>query len=245
MVKRLLVILLAALFLPDAAHACSCAKLSPCSTLWTADAVFIGRAQSVVEKRRGHQVTRFVVEEWLRGERVGAELTTFSCGIGGSCDYGFEQGTRYLVHASRRADATWSVSLCGGTAPLAQATDDLKYIRDALAHPGPGTVTGIAILNIDQGERKLSRSIADARVVLRSSREERTTRTDKEGNFRVRGCAGRGYTLTWRLRPPTSPSDRSASPSARTRARHPSSRSDAEPRERLASAKASARESRE
>ncbi len=196
MVKRLLVILLAALFLPDAAHACSCAKLRPCWTFWTADAVFIGRAQSVVEKRRGDQVTRFVVEEWLRGERLGAELTTFSYGVGGSCDYGFDQGTRYLVHASRRADATWSVSLCGGTAPLAQATDDLKYIRDALAHPGPGTVMGMAILNIDQGERKVSRPISDARVVLRSSREERTARTDKEGSFRFEAVPAGESTLT-------------------------------------------------
>ncbi len=197
MVKRTLLILiaLAAFFTPEAAHACSCAKLRPCWTFWTADVVFIGRAQSVVQKTPGDQVARFVVEEWLRGEKVGSEITTISRGIGGSCDYGFDQGTRYLVHASRRPDGTWSVSLCGGTAPIEQAADDLKYIRDALAHPGPGTVTGMAILNIDQGERKLSRPIGDARVVLQSSRQEWTTRTDKEGSYRFEAVPPGDYTL--------------------------------------------------
>jgi hypothetical protein len=141
-------------------------------------------------------VTRLVVEEWLRGERVGSEITAIARGLGGSCDYGFDQGIRYLVHASKRPDGTWSVSLCGGTAPLEQATDDLKYIRDVVAHPGRGTVTGIAILNIDEGERQLSRAIADAPVVLRSSREERTTRTDKEGSFRFDAVPAGDYTIT-------------------------------------------------
>lgn len=198
MVRRTLsfAVVLAALSLPNAAHACSCDTPRPCSTLWTAEVVFIGRAQSVVAKVRGEQVTRFVVEEWLRGERVGSEITTVSRGIGGSCDYGFDQGTRYLVHASRRAGNEWSVFLCGGTAPLEQATADLTYIRDALAHRGPGTVTGIAILNLEQGERRLSRPIADARVVLRSSREDRTTRTDKEGKFRFEAVPAGDYTMT-------------------------------------------------
>jgi hypothetical protein len=55
MAKRtlLIVIALAALFTPEAAHACSCAKLSPSSTFWTADVVFIGRALRVVPKAPG------------------------------------------------------------------------------------------------------------------------------------------------------------------------------------------------
>ena len=76
MVKRVVLGLLATLLFPYPADACSCAPLSPCHTFWMADTVFIGRAQSVVEKTRGNQVTRLVVEEWLRGERVGAEVTT-------------------------------------------------------------------------------------------------------------------------------------------------------------------------
>ena len=78
MVKRTLFAFLAltALAIPDAVYACSCALRSPCDTFWTADLVFIGRTQSVVEKRRGDQVTRFVVEEWLqqtKPEELGAK----------------------------------------------------------------------------------------------------------------------------------------------------------------------------
>ncbi len=166
-----LVILIASAGIPDAAHACSCAMPAACETFWTSDVVFIGRAHRVLKKSGGAQEARIVVEEWLRGQRVGSELTIFSYGVGGSCDYGFEEGTRYLVHATKRQAGTWGVSLCGGTAPIAQATADLKYIHDALEHPGEGALSGNAFIDIDPGEGvRTGPPISNARLVLRSSR---------------------------------------------------------------------------
>ncbi len=205
-IGSILVILLVSAAIPDAAFACSCDKRPPCETLWTADLVFIGRAHRVLKTPGGAQEARIVVEEWLRGQRVGSELTIFSYGVGGSCDYGFEEGTRYLVHATKRPAGTWGVSLCGGTAPVTEATADLKYIRDALAHPGEGALWGNAFIDIDPGEAvRGGPPISNTRLVLRSPRGELTTRTGKEGNYRFEAVPAGEYTLVVELPPDHQP----------------------------------------
>lgn len=200
MVKRILLILLAIVGIPDAAHSCSCAKSAPCETLWTSDLVFIGRPLTVLQSAPGAQEARFVVDEWLRGQRVGSELTIFSYGVGGSCDYGFAEGTRYLVYATKRPEGTWRAFLCSGTAPLERATADLKYIRDALEHPGEGALSGNAFIDIDPGEGVRSGPpISNARLFLRSSRRKLTTQTSKEGNYYFEAVPAGEYTLVVEL----------------------------------------------
>ncbi len=196
----ILAIVLVSACIPDAAHACSCDRLAACAAFWTSDVVFIGRAERVVKKPGGAQEARLVVDEWLRGQRAGSELTILSYGVGGSCDFGFDEGTRYLVHATKRA-GRWAVSLCGGTAPVAEATADLKYIRDALAHPGDGTLSGSAFVDIDPGEGvKTGPPIANARLLLRSSSgRELTTQTGKEGNYRFEAVPAGEYALVVQL----------------------------------------------
>jgi Carboxypeptidase regulatory-like domain len=199
-IRRSIVTLLAALCIADAAQACSCAPLPPCESFWTADVVFIGRADSVVEKKPGAQVAQLAVDEWLRGERVGPKLTILSYGVGGSCDYGFTAGSRYLVHAKKRPDGTWSASLCGGTASLADAAAALKYIRSALEQPGAGTLSGNAFIDTDPGEGvKSGAPIANARLILRSPRGEQTARTDGDGNYRFMAVPAGEYTLVAEL----------------------------------------------
>jgi hypothetical protein len=200
MVKRVVLALLATLCVSSPADACECPKFSACQTFWTAETVFIGRAQSVVQIASGTLVTRLVVEEWLRGERVGAELTTTSYGVGGSCEYGFQQGVRYLVHSSRRADRTWSVFLCGGTAPIEQAAGDLKYIRDALAHTGDGTFSVHSFVDIDPGKAvKAGPPPVGARLVLRTPGRELRGAIEQNGTYRFGAVPAGEYTLTVEL----------------------------------------------
>jgi hypothetical protein len=198
MVKRTLVslIVLAALSLPDLARACSCAVPTPCDSLWTAELVFIGHARTVVKKPGGVQEAQLVVEEWLRGLRVGNEIAVFSKGVGGSCDYGFQQGTRYLVYARRRPEGAWGVSLCSGTGPVDRATADLAAIKDALKHPGEGTLSGHAFTDLDPGPGlKSGPPISNMRLLLRSSSRDLATRTDNDGNYRFAAVPAGEYTL--------------------------------------------------
>src|SRR5262245_33790770 len=87
------------------AAACSCAARPLCATFWDADGVFIGRAE-VTPLGPGAQRTRFEVEESFRGPASGP-VEIVSRGIGGSCDYGFSNGTRYIVFARRALDGSW------------------------------------------------------------------------------------------------------------------------------------------
>ena len=109
------------------AAACSCAQLPVCHAFWEADSVFIGRAE-VTSLGPGAQRSRFEVEESFRGP-TGGVIGIVGRGIGGSCAYGFVQGTRYLVFARRAPDGTWSASMCGSTAPLTQAGEAITFGR--------------------------------------------------------------------------------------------------------------------
>ena len=100
-------------------------QLPVCHTFWEADSVFIGRAE-VTSLGPGAQRSRFEVEESFRGP-TGGVIEIVGRGIGGSCAYGFVQGTRYLVFARRAPDGTWSASMCGSTAPLTEAGEAITF----------------------------------------------------------------------------------------------------------------------
>ena len=110
-------------------------------TYWQADAVFIARAE-VTPLGPGAQRARFEVEEAFRGP-AGGVIEIVGRGIGGSCAYGFVQGTRYLVFARRAPDGTWSSSLCSSTAPLTEAGEAITFARGiARDKSRGGTVSG-------------------------------------------------------------------------------------------------------
>jgi hypothetical protein len=88
--------------------------------------VFTGRAE-VTPLGPGAQRARFRIEESFRGP--GGVVTIVARGIGGSCAYAFEHGTRYLVFARRERDGTWRALFCDPTAPLNQAREALDYAR--------------------------------------------------------------------------------------------------------------------
>ena len=104
------------------------------------------------------------------------------------------------MHATKDADGAWKVSLCGGTGLLDQSEGPLKYIRDALAHPGEGTLSGFAFVDIDPGTGvKSGPAISNVRLVLRGSNRELTTRTDLKGTYRFEMVPPGDYTLTVEL----------------------------------------------
>ena len=195
--SRLTLVLLFALWFPHPADACSCAPARPCETFWSADLVFVGHVERVARKPQGNEVAQFVVEEWLRGEKVGRAVAISSYGVGGSCDYGFEDRTKYLVHAWKRPDGTWGAGLCGGTIPIAEGGAALAYIREALARPGPGSLSGNAFTDIDPTKTGVRSGppLTDARLFLRGSAIERMTRPDKDGNYRFADVPAGDYSL--------------------------------------------------
>jgi hypothetical protein len=188
---------LATTSLPRDVLACSCPPIPVCSSLWTADVVFVGLVTNVARPTPGTEMTRFSVEEWFRGERVGKEATIASYSVGGSCDRGFDEGKRYMVYANRRSDGSWRVDVCSATATVDRAAQDLKYVRDALAHPGPGALWGNAFIDVDPTEHVRSGpSIARAPLVLESGARRLLSTTDPQGQYRFERIPAGEYTLS-------------------------------------------------
>jgi hypothetical protein len=88
-------------------------------------------------------MTRFSVEEWFRGERVGKEATVASYSVGGSCDRGFDEGKRYMVYANRRSDGSWRVDVCSATATGTEQLRTLNTFETRWLIPAPALCGGM------------------------------------------------------------------------------------------------------
>lgn len=190
---------------PDFAAACDCAVLPTCATTWNSDLVFVGTATKVSEPSARVEETEFVVEEWLRGERVDAKITLRSEGVGFSCDYDFTPGVKYLVMAGRRA-GVWTAALCGGTRPFPSAVSAVDEIRNALRSREPGTVSGEVFFDAFPDERiGGSVPIVGATVTLRGSNDRLSVATDKNGAFRLARVPAGIYELVVNVPPNATP----------------------------------------
>lgn len=146
----------------------------PCQAFWIAEVVFTGTATQVsysATYQKGEdaekwnyrdRIARFTVDEIFRG-RIGKQVDviasetmqtpiTLPDGSSGSkmrgesdCEYKFNQGERYIVYAQFRKtnDGTLWVGY-NRTRPLAQADEDLRFIRDLKQAQAVGLIFGIA-----------------------------------------------------------------------------------------------------
>ena len=111
---------------------------------------FIGEAISVaavsdVVERGGHEVqatvqkVRFHVEEAIE-DMPDAFVDVY--GFGTTNDYQFKAGTRYLVYGWRGKDGKLRTEKCTRTAPLSEATEDLRFLRSLPTRVG-GDIIGV------------------------------------------------------------------------------------------------------
>jgi hypothetical protein len=117
---------------PASVDACSCATEGlPCGAAWSADAVFVGHVVSIETLTTpGNLTSRRHVELAVLEAFRGVQLSQLSLVAGGTnCDYPFRMGETYVVYAYRSADGQLSTSICARTRPVAEATEDLTYLR--------------------------------------------------------------------------------------------------------------------
>ena len=125
-------LLLASMLWPTSAHACSCAGDGlPCDAAFRADAVFVGHVLSIESSRGGGNFrlraqVEIAVLEAFRGL---LQPQVALVAEGSNCDYPFRMGETYVVYAYRLADGQLVTSICTRTRPVAQATEDLTYLR--------------------------------------------------------------------------------------------------------------------
>jgi hypothetical protein len=201
----------------------------PCHLFARTPVVFVGtvtRASYSPTYQRGEgenlwnyrdRIAHFSVEETFRG-KLGAEVDivateilptpmTFPNGAPGTksmsdhdCEYKFKEGERYLVYASFRTpnDGTLSVSL-NRTAPIANAADDLAYIRGLNGAPPGGRIYGQVTARrqdlSDGGNTKNVSPISQVKVVAEGRDQKYEALTDDNGRFEITGVEPGEYSV--------------------------------------------------
>ena len=190
----------AALFTPSRADACSCVGGRPlCDTFWRMSSVFAGEVIDIVEFEepttpgvQGRHLRRRVklrVDRAFRGDS-GAQIEVFTGVGGGDCGYPFQRGEKYLVFASSW-EGRLSVSACGPTRRLADATEELAYVSQSFLPAVGGRVFGQAQLGSGQ-----SRSpAANYTIQLRGGGRQWTATTNAGGAFEFMNIPAGKYSL--------------------------------------------------
>lgn len=194
--RRLISVAAVLILAARAADACTCeANLPICETLWRTPAVFSAVILDITPLPnpaggdfRPYRTVRMQVEQAWRGDVSGVVEVQTGAG-GGDCGYDFMRGGRYLVFAENRGGRL-SVSICSGTKLLADAADDLAYLRTANAPSALGRVFGTARYQRRSHEEPV-RAVAGYTVVLRGANREWKETTSGTGTYEFRVPAGK------------------------------------------------------
>jgi len=173
-----------------------------CYEYWKTDVVFVGRVTDIShpdfpEGQTSPPATmvHFSVEEVFRGvkgneieiasgiRRLG-NLRTSADGMG----YSFEIGQRYLVYGYRSTTDRWiRASRCSRTRPLAEAADDLKYIR-GLSRAQPGAnIFGMVFRRGEWIQDDREGPLKGIRVYARGQGSEFKAVTNSKGEYSFSG----------------------------------------------------------
>ena len=179
----------------------------PCMEFWRADAVFIGRATRVdlVPNNTQLMIGPYVrttayldVEEAFRG--VDRSAIVFELD---HCGYVFKEGERYLVYANRNVNNQKLEVRAGNTRtrPLAEAAEDLQYIRGlAMEDPGARVYGKVWVFshNIKTAQYE-GTGISNIKVTLEGNEERREIFTDSHGSYEFKNLGVGSYKVSAEL----------------------------------------------
>jgi Carboxypeptidase regulatory-like domain len=186
---------------PASAHACSCISQGlPCGSAWTADAVFVGHVVSIESSATpGGFASRRRVELAVVEAFRGLQLSQVTLAVEGStCDYPFSMGETYIIYAYRSADGQLSTSICARTRPVAQATDDLTYLRSlaTLDVGSPARVNGrVQLSEYPAPPGGPLKPVSGVTVTATGGGRTFSTRSNDRGEFELTGLTLDTYEL--------------------------------------------------
>ncbi|HVG72792.1 MAG TPA: carboxypeptidase regulatory-like domain-containing protein [Vicinamibacterales bacterium] len=179
------VVLFAAVFMPNAADACTCFEQKvACEAAWDVDAVFV--AQVVRVERAGERDLRvhLMPLETLRGPSNILSVNTARSES--ECGYLFQAGETYLIYASAEAGG-YGAGLCSRTRRLSEAADDLEYLRTVARTPSNFGVVRGTVWRTDRIFRgpPQRNPYPGVRVFVRGNGVQEERETDARGRYEV------------------------------------------------------------
>jgi hypothetical protein len=171
------------------ARACLCQNPGPpCAVYSKAASIFVGQVSEVAEVQRDPQENfqylgvRFSVEETFKGVVTSEkEILTVS---GGTCDFGFEKGKKYLVYAFRGAPGgKLMTGICKRTQELSpRSAEDLDFLR-SLSKGVPRS--SIFVLALDAGIKGPRIPLEGIEIIVKGGGTRYRGVTDREGRFEI------------------------------------------------------------
>ena len=166
------------------ADACSCDDPPPaCEAFNSAGVVFVGKATEIKDGPGGAQEVSFAISEKLKGTSNASETVEG----GGMCGTVFQKGKTYVVYASG-SGTKLSSSLCGRTALVDRAKEDVLYARSS-GKRTTALLEGVVAVHDTRGT--ITRR---AGVDVRVRETKQNARTDKTGRYKLALAPGK-YTL--------------------------------------------------
>jgi hypothetical protein len=199
MTSRLLKIVAAAVLMlglsAEGALACSCAGSGPpCQAAYAAHVVFAGTVRAIDRRDPGPGELSFdrvrVSFEVTQGflNMVAREVVVATGSGGGDCGYGFRVGQQYLVYAWKAEAGLLSTGICSRTRLLAEAAEDLAYLKALPPASAGARVYG----RISEWQRHPAEERAvdygpmeGVRVTIEGLAFQRDAVTDANGRFEV------------------------------------------------------------
>lgn len=197
------ILLLAFCFLgASAAVACICLpgrgagdkNYQPCTAFRSAEAIFIGRAESIVTEN-GEMRVGFSIEKAIRGVENLPSVEVRTTANPGRCGYPFQEGERYFVYARRRADGKLTDGLCSPTVLLADAESDLAYLREIEAGKSGTRLFGY-VSESRWESSKTARTrvpLSGIEITIKGRKNKFRTRTDESGFYLFRDIPSDTY----------------------------------------------------
>jgi hypothetical protein len=217
-------VLIASLLVPLApVWACSCSPIfePPCQAAWTATAVFTGTVIDIAEpvpaqpetgglklnrapaKRSSgrplpslKRVVRMQIREVLTGVDAGQrEIEIVTGRGGGDCGYSFQSGVDYVIYAYKNSEGRLETGICSRTRPLAQAAEDIVYLRAVAQLPA---TADIRVFVVDNSKPQAGRTPRQGvRTTISGPDGLREALTDNAGRATFTGLQPGEYTVQW------------------------------------------------
>ena len=163
------------------------------SIIVIAQAVSVEKSDELPTATGGVRLTTMVVEKVFKGPIKVGEQMVFAQGTGADCVWFFSEksiGQRYLFYLVQDSKyrGSWNASICGRSASLGLAADDLLYLENVERVRGKTRLSGTLSLYeapIVQGQEGTRTTLAGKKVRVIGEKETYELVTNQDGVYEI------------------------------------------------------------